>query len=61
MPEEEEIAQEPIIIDGKRYKYAESSDGLCQECAGYDDFGLCERLPSCVDGGYFVEAKEEKP
>jgi hypothetical protein len=51
----------PIIVNGKRYKYVESGRGVCDKCAGKDDWDICKRLPSCVDGGYFVEVNEEVP
>jgi hypothetical protein len=60
MPKEKKTAEEPIIIDGRRYKYVESHDGLCDKCVGKEVWEICKRLPSCVDGGYFVEVKEKK-
>jgi hypothetical protein len=53
----------PIIvnINGKRYEYVESNGGVREKCAGLKDGNLCLALPSCSDGGYFVEVNDENP
>jgi len=59
MPNKRKQRTPPLIIDGNRYKYVESHDGLCQECVGFPNVSLCLKLPSCVDGGYFVEVAKK--
>jgi hypothetical protein len=49
----------PIIVNKRRFKYVESYEGLCQKCAGYKDENICLNLPSCSDGGYFVEVAKK--
>jgi hypothetical protein len=61
MPSKRKKRTPPIIVNGKRYKYVESNGDVCDKCAGKDDWDVCERFPSCSDGGYFVEVNEEVP
>jgi hypothetical protein len=59
MPSKRKQSTPPIIINKRRYKYVESNEGLCQKCAGFKDENICMNLPSCSDGGYFVEVAKK--
>jgi hypothetical protein len=60
MPSKRKKRTPPIIVDGKRYKYVESGRGVCNKCAGKEVWDICERFPSCSDGGYFVEITKKE-